>query len=91
MKSEVDWHAEIVRQLITGAKAKGLAHHEILPSIIREIQADALHAAVKRVRAVYPRGSSHTYASENADIYIAQERACEMCAESIFPLLPKKP
>lgn len=90
MKRAVDWHAEIVRQLITGAKAKGLAHHEILPSIIREIQADALNSAIGNVRKVFPRGSAHTYASENADIYRAQEKSCEMCAEAIYPLLPKK-
>lgn len=90
MRSAEEWHSEIVRELITGAKAKGQAHGDILPSIIREIQAEALQAAIKRVRAVYPKGGAHTYASENADLYRAQERAGEMCAESIFALLPKK-
>jgi len=90
MRTAEEWHLEIVRELITGAKAKGRHHGEILPSLIREIQAEALQAAIKRVRAVYPRGGAPTYASENADIYRAQERAGEMCAEAIFSLLPKK-
>ncbi len=33
--------------------------------------------------AFYPKGSAHTYASENADLYYAQEITCEEIADRI--------
>lgn len=49
--------------------------------------AKAQAAAV--ARATFPRGSAHTYASENADIYLAQEAACERAATRILAMEPR--
>mgnify|MGYP001575287528 CR=1 FL=1 len=40
-------------------------------------------ACAKIAANVYPRGSAHTYASENADVYQAQESASERIAKVI--------
>ena len=82
MKTADQWLCQIFGEL--GPTKEGAA------DVIRAIQADALNAAINNVRKVFPRGSAHTYASENASSYRAQEKACEMCAEAIYPLLPKK-
>jgi hypothetical protein len=44
MKSAEEWRNEILRALITGAKAKGHGVNETRPDFIRAIQADALES-----------------------------------------------
>jgi hypothetical protein len=45
-----------------------------------------LEEAARVAESLYPRGSAHTYASENADRYIAQEDTCESVASEIRAL-----
>lgn len=47
----------------------------------------ALEDAAQVAEATYPRGSAHTYASENADRYVAMEDAAEFIAGRIRALL----
>lgn len=47
----------------------------------------AIEDAAKVALEMYPRGSAHTYASENADLYHAQEGTCEEIAKRIKALL----
>jgi L-lactate utilization protein LutB len=46
----------------------------------------ALEEAAKVCEERFPRGGAHTYASENADRYIALEDAAEACATAILRL-----
>lgn len=48
----------------------------------------ALEAAAGVAGSKWPRGSAHTYASENADRYIALEDASEMIASTIRAIDP---
>jgi hypothetical protein len=50
-----------------------------------------LEEAAKVAERVFPRGAMHTYASENAVVYIAQERACELAAAAIRALGKDEP
>lgn len=54
-----------------------------LPSLRREAAAQALEEAAAIAEQTYPRGGAHTYASENADRYIALEDACEVVAKRL--------
>ena len=44
---------------------------------------EGLEEAAKVAEQRFPRGGAHTYASENADIYLANENAAEAIAEAI--------
>ena len=44
---------------------------------------EGMSEAAEIVAALYPRGSAHTYASENADRYYALEDVCEEGASAI--------
>jgi hypothetical protein len=50
-----------------------------------------IEACAQIAERTYPRGEAHTYASENADRYIALEDACEVAAERIRALKQSKP
>lgn len=65
--------ARIVRVNVSAAHASG-----------RE---QALREAAEVARKKWPRGSAHTYASENADRYIALEDASEAIAAAILNLI----
>ena len=53
--------------------------------------AEALEAAAQIAAGKWPRGSAHTYASENADRYIALEDASEAIAAAIRSLASRIP
>lgn len=46
-------------------------------------EAEVREECAKIAERRFPRGSAHTYASENADRYIAQEETCELIAKAI--------
>lgn len=61
-----------------------------LASVEKRSYARGVEDAAKVAERVYPKGSAHTYASENADRYMAQEETCQIVANRIRALLPKE-
>jgi hypothetical protein len=51
-----------------------------------EARAAERERCAKVAERMFPRGSAHTYASENADLYRAQEATCEQIAAAIRAL-----
>jgi hypothetical protein len=49
---------------------------------------EGVEAAARVATKMFPRGGAHTYASENADAYRAQEHAAEQIAAAIRALQP---
>lgn len=47
-------------------------------------RAEGMREAAKIAAGVWPRGSAHTYASEHADVYLAQEDACVVISMRIL-------
>lgn len=62
----------------------GMEHERLIShgDALRLVAAER-RACAELARSTYPRGGAHTYASENADIYIACENAAERIAAAI--------
>lgn len=85
---------EDVARAIAGASASDDWVDEFWPNYvddaeaaIRVCRAAVVEECAKVAEEVYPRGSAHTYASENTGVYVAQECASELIAAEIRALL----
>lgn len=82
----MDEHGEMRPfDLLTGewwAWQAAIARQSALVAATRE---EALREAVEAVKACWPR--AHTYASENADLYLAQDGVAATCISAIRALL----